>query len=597
MSKSRSHIVTKINRIRGCPLCCLILELKISLVLGVLVSFLGNSAFSQVPRPIIPQQQPLPFPLPPKPPKPVPIPQSPPETPLEFPAPTTPSFEERPNLPGSITVSHFEFKGNTAFSDEELAAATAPFTNKPITFAQLLQVEAAITKLYINAGYINSGAVIPAEQVFSPDGAVVKIEVIEGEVEEIQVTVEGRLNADYVGSRLAVATTKPLNQNRLLEALQVLQLNPLIETISADLSAGTRPQLAVLSVRVQEADTFNIEFFTDNGRVRSIGSFQRGIRLNQTNLLGFGDGLRVEYANTDGSNAVYTDYTVPINPYNGTIKLTSRLNLTEIIEPPFDRLDITGDSLYLDLSFRQPIIETPSQELALGITASRVEGKTTLLGVGFPLSVGANDQGHTSISALRFFQEWTQRGAQDVFALRSQFSVGVDAFDATNNEEPPDSRFVEWQVQGQYVRLLARDTLLVLRSSVQLSNEPLLSLEQFALGGLYSVRGYRQNLLLTDNGVFASAEVRLPILRVESVSGVLQVVPFVDFGVGWNHENNPIPTPNPNTLVSVGLGLQWQMGDNFNARLDWGIPLTEFEVQGNTVPAQELYFTVNFSLF
>jgi hemolysin activation/secretion protein len=78
---------------------------------------------------------------------------------------------------------------------------------------------------------------------------------------------------------------------------------------------------------------------------------------------------------------------------------------------------------------------------------------------------------------------------------------------------------------------------------------------------------------------------------------VLQVAPFVDFGVGWNDADNPIPTPNPNTLVSVGLGLNWQMGDNFNARLDWGIPLTQFEVQGNTLSQQELYFTVNYSFF
>ena len=543
------------------------------------------------------QEQPLPFPLPPKLPEPVPLPQTPPETPLELPAPTIPSPKKRPDIPGSITVSRFEFQGNTAFSAEELAAVTAPFTNRPLTFAELLQAEVAVTKLYTNAGYINSGALIPAGQIFAPDGAVVKIQIIEGEVEEILVTVEGRLNPDYVKSRLAIATAKPLNQNDLLEALQVLQLNPLIQIISADLSAGTRPELSVLSVKVQEADTFKVELFTDNGRVKSIGSFQRGIRFKQGNLFGFGDGLQVEYANTDGSNAVYADYTIPINSYNGTIKLMSRLNFTEVIESPFDRLDITGDSLYLDLSFRQPVIQTPSQELALGITASRAASETTLLGVGFPLSPGANDEGQTRLWALRFFQEWTQRTTQDVFSLRSQFSFGLDAFDATTNEEPPDSSFFEWQGQGQYVRLLAPDTLLVLRSSAQLSSKPLLSLEQFALGGLYSVRGYRQNLLLTDNGVFASAEVRLPILRVDSVNGVLQVVPFADFGVAWNDDDNPIPTPNPNTLASVGLGLQWQMGDNFNARLDWGIPLTDFEVQSNTSSEQELYFTVNYSFF
>ena len=348
---------------------------------------------------------------------------------------------------------------------------------------------------------------------------------------------------------------------------------------------------------LKATDTFYSAIISKQFNFKSIGSFQRCIRFKQGNLFGFGDGLQVEYANTDGSNAVYADYTVPINSDNGTIKLMSRLNFTEVIESPFDRLDITGDSLYLDLSFRQPVIQTPSQELALGITASRAAGETTLLGVGFPLSPGANDEGQTRLWALRFFQEWNQRGTQDVFSLRSQFSFGLDAFDATINEEAPDSRFFEWQGQGQYVRLLAPDTLLVLRSSAQLSSKPLLSLEQFTLGGLYSVRGYRQNLLLTDNGVFASAEVRLPILRVASVNGVLQVVPFADFGVAWNDDDNPIPTPNPNTLATVGLGLQWQMGDNFNARLDWGIPLTDFEVQSNTSSEQELYFTVNYSFF
>jgi hemolysin activation/secretion protein len=474
---------------------------------------------------------------------------------------------------------------------------TAPFTHRPITFAELLQAEAAVTQLYTEAGYINSGAIIAADQTLPTQGARVKIQIIEGSLEEIRVVVDGRLSPDYVRSRLELATERPLNQNRLLEALQLLQLNPLIQTISADLSAGSRSDLSVLSVKVQEADTFDIDLFADNGRVQSIGRFERGLRLNQGNLLGFGDSLGIEYSNTDGSNAVYANYTLPVNAHNGTVKLTGQFNNTRVIEEPFNQLDITGDSRYFDLTYRQPILQTPSQELALGLTAAREESETTLLGVGFPLSLGANNQGLTQISALRFFQEWIQRGSQDVLAFRSQFSLGIDAFDATRNPEPPDGQFFDWLGQGQYVRRLAPDTLLVLRSSLQLSANPLLSLEQFTLGGLYSVRGYRQDLLLTDNGIFASAEIRLPILRVDNIQGLLQIAPFVDFGVGWNNPNNPIPTPDPNTLISVGLGLQWQMGDRFNARLDWGIPMTQFEVGGTTVEQQALYFSINLKLF
>ena len=344
-----------------------------------------------------------------------------------------------------------------------------------------------------------------------------------------------------------------------------------------------------------EADSFNIELFTNNGRVPSVGSWRRGLRLNQGNLFGLGDRLTGEYANTDGSNAFDGRYVLPLNPRNGALILAGGLNDTEIVEPPFDRLNITGNYYYLELGFRQPIIQTPSQELALGLTAFRQQSNTELDGEGFPFSAGANDRGETRISALRLVQEYTQRSRQAVFAMRSQFSLGLDIFNATVNEDPPDSRFFAWQGQGQYVRLLFPDSLLVVRSDLQFSTRALVPLEQFSLGGWQSVRGYRQDALLTDNGVFASAEVRLPILRVERVQGVLQVVPFIDFGIGWNSSDNL--DPDPNSLVGVGLGLQWQMGDKLTARFDWGIPLIDIEDSNRTLQEQGLYFSVNYSPF
>jgi hemolysin activation/secretion protein len=71
----------------------------------------------------------------------------------------------------------------------------------------------------------------------------------------------------------------------------------------------------------------------------------------------------------------------------------------------------------------------------------------------------------------------------------------------------------------------------------------------------------------------------------------------VDFGVAWNDDDNPIPTPAPNTLTSVGLGLQWQMGDNFTARFDWAVPLTDIENEGGRSPEESFNFTINYSFF
>jgi hemolysin activation/secretion protein len=136
---------------------------------------------------------------------------------------------------------------------------------------------------------------------------------------------------------------------------------------------------------------------------------------------------------------------------------------------------------------------------------------------------------------------------------------------------------------------------LVLRSDAQLSTRALVPLEEFGLGGQRSVRGYRQNVLLTDNAVFASAELRLPILRASKVEGLLQLAPFIDFGVGWNSSGGTIA--GSNTLLGIGLGLQWQMGDRFTARVDYGIPLIDVDSGDRTLQEKGLYFSVNYSLF
>jgi hemolysin activation/secretion protein len=135
----------------------------------------------------------------------------------------------------------------------------------------------------------------------------------------------------------------------------------------------------------------------------------------------------------------------------------------------------------------------------------------------------------------------------------------------------------------------ARNLTFVARQCSKLSTTSLVPLEQFTLGGLQSVRGYRQDLLLTDNGAFASAEVRLPVLRVPDWKAVLQVAPFVDAGTTWNSGRS---TPDNNSLASVGLGLIWQQSDRFTARLDYGIPLISVSSTERTWQENGIYFSV-----
>lgn len=552
----------------------------------------GSSILSQQLPPPQDVQPPVPSPLPsPKPPQPLP----PPEDLLPSPSPTpTPEQPLPEKLPETIVVERFEIVGSTVFSQEELAQATAEFTKRPISLAEVFQARSKITDLYVKKGYITSGAYIPPQTIQS---GVVKIQVVEGSLEEIQVTGTQRLNSNYVRSRLAIATKAPLNRERLLEALQLLQLNPLIQNLSAELSAGSRPGVSVLQVEVKEAKTFSSQIALDNGRSPSVGSFRRRLQINQANLLGFGDGFNFAYTNTDGSNAFDVGYTLPLNARNGTLSFNFGTTSSNVIEEPFNILDIESSSRYYEITYRQPIIQTPNQEFALGLTASRRESEASYVEedrIPFP-SLGADEQGRTRISALRFFQEWTNRNSREVIALRSQFNLGIDVLNATINQDPPDSRFFAWQGQAQWARLLAPETLLLIRANTQLASRTLLPLEQLGLGGIDSVRGYRQDYLLTDNGAFASAEVQVPILRLPQIDSILQVIPFVDFGVAWNSSNRD--NPDPNTLASVGLGLRWTQGDRFTARLDWGIPLVSVDSRDNTWQENGLYFSLIYNPF
>ena len=516
-----------------------------------------------------------------------------------FPSPVLPSLTTPEVLPnqffGTIRIDRFNVVGSSVFSPQELAKVTKDFVNQSITFAQLLQASEAVTKLYREKGYITSSAFVPANQTLKSSGSTITIQVVEGGLESIQVSGLKRLNSNYVRSRLTVATAKPLNVNKLLLALQLIQLNPLIKNISAELAAGANAGSSILIVKASETKTFRSEISYYNNRSPSIGSFQRQIQLTEANLSGLGDNLNVAYANTDGSSDVEASYTLPINAYNGTLEFSYNYTNSRVIEKPFDALDIQGTSQDFSITLRQPIVQTPNEEFALGVTASRRESDVgfleSVIGERLPFpSPGATRDGQTRLSILRFFQDWTKRNSRQVLAARSQFSFGIDAFDATINANAPDGQFFSWRGQAQWIRLLAPDTLFLVRADAQLSDRPLVPLEQFGLGGQRTVRGYRQDLLLVDKAFLASIELRYPILRVPQVGGVLQITPFVDFGTGSGGTSTGVANA-PNNLASTGLGLLWQ-SDRINARFDWGIPLVSVDSRNNSLQEDGLYFSV-----
>lgn len=187
------------------------------------------------------------------------------------------------------------------------------------------------------------------------------------------------------------------------------------------------------------------------------------------------------------------------------------------------------------------------------------------------------------------------RTQNQVIAARSRFSVGIDALGATiNRGDVPDGQFFAWLGQFQAVRRFGfLDTQAILRSDLQIADDPLLTLEQIAIGGRFSVRGYRENTFVRDNAYLASLEVRVPLIRNTRWAEYVQLAPFADYGRAWNVRR---PRGDPPDIASVGIGLRWAAtipgAISLRPLLEvyWGHPLRELRTPEEDLQDKGVHF-------
>jgi hemolysin activation/secretion protein len=247
----------------------------------------------------------------------------------------------------------------------------------------------------------------------------------------------------------------------------------------------------------------------------------------------------------------------------------------------------------------QPLIQTLNRNFNVGVSFNLKENKTFLLGEPFGFSEGAVN-GVTKDSVLRFSLDFTERLEHHVFSARSTTSVGINAFNATWHKDKnlPDGNFVAWLGQVQYAgQLFNTDGTLILRGDLQYSDDKLMPMERFSLGGRYSVRGYRENEVVRDKGYVVSAEYRYPLFKDEVGSdfpGQVTIFPFMDYGAGWNRgERKQI-----SYLHSVGIGLEWQPVKYFNTEIMYAHALNTAEKKSDyNLQDDGLHWRVTLSAF
>ncbi|ELS32423.1 MULTISPECIES: ShlB/FhaC/HecB family hemolysin secretion/activation protein [Pseudanabaena] len=493
----------------------------------------------------------------------------------------------------AIAIKKVAVIGSTILTDAELAPIVQPLEGQQVTPQQLKDAAQAITKIYVDRGYLTSQAVVNPQQIV--DG-VVTIQVIEGNVEKIEIQGLTNTNPDYVRSRIALGTGTPLNTAKLEEQLRLLRADPIFNNIEATLKAGNSPDSSILVVKVAEANQFGGFVTFDNYSPPAIGSERYGGGLFFRNISGNGDTLTASYygTTTGGSNQYDLAYSLPLNPMNGTLTLRYTPSNYRITQSPFDLLNIRGNNNLFDLNFRQPLIRTTSEEFALSLGYGYQKGQTFAFNdLAIPFGIGPESDGTSRTSVFKFGQDYTNRDPQGAWSLRSQFSLGTGLFGSTY-VTTPSGAFLSWLGQVQRVQTLGADSLLIGSLDMQLAADPLLSSQQFTIGGGQSLRGFRQNVRSGDNGLRLSLETRVVALRNEQNLPLLQVIPFLDAGAIWNHPNNPNPLPSQNFLAGGGIGLLYSPLSQLNMRLDYAIPFVNLSDRGSNLQESALYFSLGY---
>ncbi len=462
----------------------------------------------------------------------------------------------------TLAIRHIHLEGNAVLTDADLRPLLLPYEGRDASVVELENLRQSLTRYYVDRGYINSGAVIAADAYH--DGELT-IRIIEGHIEEVRVKGTERLREGYVANRLIESTEQPFNLQTLQGNYQVLLSDPLISRINGRILPGSSPGSSILDLDVTRAQPYHLTVFGNNQRPPSIGAEAFGVNGQLRNLTGLGDALDFTYITSTGSNRFAGGFSLPVTDAGTQAFFHFDEGDTMVYERSLKSLSITSQVHSLESGLSHTLIHTPNQWLSIGALFAIRENETFLLGKPYSFVPG-EPTGHNQATVWRLFQDFSQRWEQHTLVFHSSFSVGMNALGATPHRavppqlatqvnQYPSSEFFAWLGQIQYAwRFMDNGSQWLVKANAQFSDSPLLPLERIAIGGFYTVRGYRENELVRDNGYNVSSELRLPLLGGNQLNArhSLSLVPFLDYGEAWYFGQPGV------ALFSVGAGLEWQ---------------------------------------
>ena len=472
-----------------------------------------------------------------------------------------------------VFVNSVEVAPSEILTKEEINKLVQPIVGKNVFIEDIQKVIDSINNLYAEKGFVTARAFLPEQTV---ENGNIYIALTESKIGSITVEQNRWTKDGYITSRM------PQKEGELFDIVElekdVLDFNRYNEGVklTANLKAGEKPGTTDIELVADENFPFHIMGIMDNAGRYNTGSIRGGAMIYADSLFGHRDRMSLGSYFSRGAQSPFFDYNFPVNKYDGRVGFMFSSTFADVKYGPLVPLKIGSNAYQYSLYYTQPIVRKPGFELkaygGLNYKRARTFSDIAILDDW----LGSTDN-ITSAEVALMMRKDTKYGIwylnQDAY-----YSFPIFNSDRDNNY---------FKYSGSIVRLhdFSHGIIGQLRSNYQIipGDKRIPYLDQMQTGGLATVRGYSEGMMIGKNGYFISGELMFPILPREITSPrTVEKIPFIGRyvkGAVFADTAGIFPTASEDIYggsyfaASVGMGLRVQLPGDLSARLYWGYPL------------------------
>lgn len=531
-----------------------------------------------------------------------------------FPVPRVPDrplgLDEGPR----VRVTKFELLGAAtqpdvpkAEVDGVLSAALGAQPAEGYTVNQLQEVANRVAAIYRNHGLILAQAVIPAQEVLS---GVVNVMVLEGALGEVRFEGQKMYSQAALARPFRRLLGRPVHKDDIESALLYLTDYPGLSAFGM-FQTGERIGTTDLVVKTQQEERFSADSVVDNQGSQFSGEYRATVGFTLNNLLGQADTLRAyglyafDPADSDSKGAYGgLDYRLPIAGPWAELGFGYSRNLFEVGQL-LRELGIKGTTDIAQISYTRNLAKTRLGGASAEVSFARKDAEFEQQG-----ATTAHDI--LSVGSLGF--HWDQIGVRTrgITQLSLNYSHGFSDLlgSLTDYDAQQGARASRLDAGGQFDKLtgqiqrfqrITQNNALLARISGQYSDDVLVSLEQFSIGGPNTVRAYPAAEFLADTAVFGSLEwimnapgfASRPAFGGRTWGQIFQASVFVDYATGRLTEALAGEAKSID-LSGWGAALQLNVPNGLFARVDVATPISNEEPTNGRDP--QYFFRLGFTL-